>query len=183
MVATSVPGIRRQLVGWAAALVLGAAIGPVAALLAHQDRPVLSRTVALERVYRRGDPRAVRSLHEAAVGRTAPHPRTGGITYSLARLRWIQRAVDRGEPRYRYYLDPVKVTRRDLPKYGYTGRPIVVVSPSPPEPAPTAHHGEDGLPETDVVVRYRGREYWVVLNQFVRRGPRGIWSIITITRM
>jgi len=30
---------------------------------------------------------------------------------------------------------------------------------------------------------YRGVEYWIVLNQFVRHGAGGIWAIITITRM
>jgi hypothetical protein len=112
-----------------------------------------------------------------------PHPRTGGVTYSIAWLRWLQGQVDKGNPRYRFYLDPVQVTLRGLPHNGYRGAPIYLVAPPRPRPAPTAHHGEDGLPETDVVVRWRGRQYWVVLNQFVRAGPRGIWSIITITPM
>jgi hypothetical protein len=113
----------------------------------------------------------------------ASHPRTGGVTYSVAWLHWLQRQVDRGVPRYRFYLDPVQVTLRGLPHLGYTGPPIRLVRPARPRPAPTAHHGEDGLPETDVVVRWRGGQYWVVLNQFVRAGPSGIWSIITITPM
>lgn len=114
--------------------------------------------------------------------RTA-HLRTGGITYPLDQVRRIQHAVDRGESRYLYYLDPVKVTLRDLPEDGFSGGPIAVVSPSPPEPAPTAHTGEDGLPETDVIVRYGGRKYWIVLNQFARHGRGGAWMIITITPM
>jgi hypothetical protein len=113
----------------------------------------------------------------------APQPRTGGISYSLSWLHWLQRQVDRGNRRYRFYLDPVQVTLRGLPHLGYAGAPIRLVAPPRPRPAPTAHHGEDGLPETDVVVRWRGRQYWVVLNQFVRAGPTGIWSIITITPM
>ena len=113
----------------------------------------------------------------------AAQPRTGGVSYGVSWLHWLQGQVDRGNPRYRFYLDPVQVTLRGLPHLGYTGAPIQLVAPSRPRPAPTAHHGEDGLPETDVVVRWKGRQYWVVLNQFVRSGPSGIWSIITITRM
>lgn len=113
----------------------------------------------------------------------AAHPRTGGISYSVSWLHWLQRQVDRGIPRYHFYLDPVQVTLRGLPRLGYRGSPIHLVRPAQPRPAPTAHHGEDGLPETDVVVRWRGRQYWVVLNQFIRPGPSGIWSIITITPM
>jgi hypothetical protein len=109
--------------------------------------------------------------------------RTGGITYPLSELSAIQRAVDRGDQRYRYYLDSVQVTLRDLPRYGFDAGPITIVNPPPPQPAPTAHRGEDGNPECDVIVRYRGRQYWIVLNQFMQHGPGGIWSIITITPM
>lgn len=110
-------------------------------------------------------------------------PRTGGISYSIPWLRWVQWQADHRNPRYTYYRDPVQVTLRDLPKYGYTGARLFLVSPPRPRPAPTAHHGEDGQPECDVIVRYRGREYWVVLNQFVRFGQGGIWVVITITAM
>jgi hypothetical protein len=110
-------------------------------------------------------------------------PRTGGITYSMAWLRWVQRQVDHGNKRYRFYLDPVQTTLHSLPHLGYTGSPIELVAPTKPKPVPTAHHGEDGLPENDVVVRWRGRQYWVVLNQFICPGPTGIWSVITITPM
>lgn len=114
---------------------------------------------------------------------SSPKPRVGGISYSITWLRWLQRQVDRGNRRYRFYLDPVQATLRSLPHLGYTGSPLQLVLPPRPRPAPTAHRGEDGLPETDVVVRWRGRQYWVVLNQFVRAGPHGIWSVITITAM
>jgi hypothetical protein len=114
---------------------------------------------------------------------SSPHVRTGGITYDITRLQAIQRAVDGGGTRYRYYRNPVQVTVRDLPQYGFDARRIEVVSPAAPHVAPTAHHGEDGLPETDVIVRYGSRQYWIVLNQFVEHGPTGIWSIITITPM
>lgn len=113
----------------------------------------------------------------------APHPRTGGVTYALSWLRYAQRQADRGNRRYLFYRNPVRVTLHDLRHYGYTGAPIRLVAPPRPVPAPTAHHGEDGQPETDVIVRFRGRRYWVVLNQFVRYGPGGIWVIITITPM
>jgi hypothetical protein len=109
--------------------------------------------------------------------------RTGGITYPLSKLRHIQAAVDHGNRCLRYYLNPVQVTGHDLPLYGFSAGPITVISPPAPHVAPTAHRGEDGLPETDVVVRYRGHQYWIVLNQFIRHGPGGIWSIITITPM
>lgn len=125
----------------------------------------------------------LRTQRRGSYARSSPKPRTGGITYSIAWLRWLQRQVDRGKAHYRFYLDPVQVTLRGMPRLGYTGSPISLVAPPHPRPAPTAHRGEDGLPETDVVVRWRGREYWVVLNQFVRPGPSGIWSIITITPM
>jgi hypothetical protein len=77
----------------------------------------------------------------------------------------------------------VLVVERDLPRYGFAPDPVTVVDPAPPAPAPTAHLGEDGNPECDVIVRFRGRQYWIVLNQFIRHGPAGIWSIITITPM
>lgn len=123
--------------------------------------------------------------HSLAAGTHAAHraPRTGGITYSIPWLRWVQWQADHHNPRYTYYRDSVQVTLRDLPHYGYRGAPIQLISPPRPQPAPTAHHGEDGQPECDVIVRYRGRKYWVVLNQFVRYGPGGIWVIITITPM
>lgn len=109
--------------------------------------------------------------------------RTGGISYPIQQLRRLQAAVDRGDPRGAYHLNPVAVTERDLPAYGFTPGPITILSPPPPHVAPTAHLGEDGLPETDVIVSYGGRRYWIVLNQFIRHGPAGIWSIITITPM
>jgi hypothetical protein len=119
----------------------------------------------------------------AALQSSSPQVRTGGITYDTSRLHAIQHAVDAGDKRYLYYRNPVQVTVRDLPQYGFTAGSIEVVSPPAPHVAPTAHHGEDGLPETDVIVRYRGRQYWIVLNQFVEHGSAGIWSIITITPM
>jgi hypothetical protein len=112
---------------------------------------------------------------------TVPRVRTGGISYITSDLQALQAAVDRGNDRYA--LDPVKVTVHDLPQYGFAPGPIEVVAPPAPHVAPTAHTGEDGLPETDVIVRFGGRQYWIVLNQFVRHGPGGIWSIITITPM
>ena len=124
--------------------------------------------------------RTATSLPQQAASRRV---RTGGITHDLSRLQSIQRAVDRGNNRYGYYRNPVQVTVHDLPQYGFSSGRIEVISPPAPHAAPTAHHGEDGLPETDVVVRYRGRQYWIVLNQFVEHGPTGIWSIITITPM
>ena len=111
-------------------------------------------------------------------GTASAQVRTGGISYSIPWLRYVQQQANRGNPRYRYYLNPVAVTRRDLPKYGFTGAPILNARQVRP-----IHHGEDGQPETDVVVSYRGRRYWVVLNQFIRLGPGGIWVIITITPM
>jgi hypothetical protein len=111
----------------------------------------------------------------------ASHLRTGGISYVMSDLQTLQAAADRGEAPYA--LDPVRVTVHDLPRYGFTPGPIEVIAPPAPHVAPTAHTGEDGLPETDVIVRYGGRQYWIVLNQFIRHGPGGIWSIITITPM
>jgi hypothetical protein len=105
----------------------------------------------------------------------------GGVSYLPRELRRVQSALDHHLRCYGYYRNPVKVTVRDLPRYGFSGSPLTVVSPPPPHIAPTAHHGEDGLPETDVVVSYRGRRFWIVLNQFERHGPGGIWAIITIT--
>jgi hypothetical protein len=101
----------------------------------------------------------------------------------VPQINAIQQTVNRGNASDRYYLNPVKVTQRDLPRYGFTQGPITVVSPPPPQPPPTPHTGEDGKPETDVIVRYRGRKYWIVLNQLVQHGPKGIWLIITITPM
>jgi hypothetical protein len=119
-------------------------------------------------------------VSRAAAG---PPARIEGIGYPIRRLRRLQALVDRGDRRYRRLLDPVKVTLYELPHYGFTRGGIAVVSPSPPHPSPTAHAGEDGYPETDVVVRYRARKYWIVLNQLMRRGPGGIWLVITITPM
>jgi len=104
--------------------------------------------------------------------------RTGGISYSIPWLHYVQAQADRYNPRYRYYLNPVAVARHDLSRYGFTGAPIRGATQVRP-----IHHGEDGQPETDVVVSYRGHHYWIVLNQFIRLGPGGIWVIITITPM
>jgi hypothetical protein len=111
-------------------------------------------------------------------GTVSAQVRTGGISYSIPWLRYAQQQADRGNPRYRFYLNPVAVTRHDLPRYGFTGASILDA-----RQVTHAHHGEDGQPETDVVVSYRGRRYWIVLNQFIRLGPGGIWVIITITPM
>ena len=99
----------------------------------------------------------------------------------MADLQTLQASVDRGNNRYA--LNPVLVSVHDLPHFGFSPGPIRVVAPPAPHVAPTAHTGEDGLPETDVIVQFAGRQYWIVLNQFVRHGAGGIWSIITITAM
>lgn len=106
---------------------------------------------------------------------------SGGVSYLTGDLRRVQSAVDHHQQCFLYYLNPVKVTVHDLPRYGYSRGKLTVVAPPPPHIAPTAHPGEDGLPETDVVITYHGRRSWIVLNQFERHGPRGIWAIITIT--
>lgn len=112
-----------------------------------------------------------------------PGPRTGAIYYALSGLDAIQRGADAGRAVDALYLNPVRATLRQLPGDGFSGAPVVLVHPATVQAAPTPHVGEDTRPETDVIVRYRGREYWIVLNQFVRHGPRGIWSVITITPM
>src|SRR5919205_3778971 len=58
--------------------------------------------------------------------------RTGGISYDLASLRELQASADRHEADYA--LDPVRVTVHDLPRFGFSGAPIEVVSPPPPNP-------------------------------------------------
>src|SRR4051794_7517062 len=90
---------------------------------------------------------------------SSPAVRTGGITYDMTPLRALQSTADGGGAAYA--LDPVRVTVHDLPGLGFSAGPIGIVSPAPPSPSPTAHRGEDGLPETDVIVRYRGRQYWI----------------------
>jgi hypothetical protein len=163
----------------------GVAIAALA-VLAFGPRIASAPTRAVARPTREALPTpspAPTAAPTASLPTTVSRPRTGGITYILSHLEHIQAAADAGDPRYLYYRDPVKVTLRDLPLYGFAPGPITIVSPNPPEPAPTSHTNEHGLPETDVVVRYRGREYWIVLDQFVRRGPSGIWSIMTITPM
>lgn len=127
-----------------------------------------------------------RSPHAAATTATPSSektPRTGAVTYDLSILRGLQVAADRRDPKYTYLLDPVAAVRGDLPKLGFGPDPVSILSPAPPAPSPTAHPGEDGQPETDVIVSYRGRRYWIVLNQFVRQGAAGIWSVITVTPM
>ena len=96
----------------------------------------------------------------------------------------LQAAAAQGNPRYSYYLDPVEVTLHDLPKYGFSRGSIAVVSPPPPpHPTSTPHINEQRLNEVDVIVRYEGRKYWIVLDQLAQQGPRGMWVIITITPM
>ena len=104
--------------------------------------------------------------------------------YPMHQINLWQQAAIRGAPNYRYYLDPVKVTVHDLPKYGFTRGPIAVLHPPPPpQPTSTPHTNEQGLNEVDVIVRYLGRKYWIVLDQPARQGPLGMWVIITITPM
>ncbi len=114
---------------------------------------------------------------------TSIGPHTGAVYYSLSSLRQIQRGADAGNRADTIYLNPVSATLRLLPQDGFSGAPITLVNPATVPAAPTAHVGEDTRPETDVIVRFRGHEYWIVLNQFVRHGPDGIWSVITITPM
>lgn len=147
---------------------------------AHAVTVTPSATARPSRIAR---PSPLPSATNAATPSGTPTVRTGGITYDLSALQAIQGAADRRDPAYGYALDPVRVTLHDLPGFGFRPGPIAVVSPAPPAPSPTAHLGEDGRPETDVIVRFDGAEYWIVLNQFVRQGPGGIWSVITITPM
>ena len=111
-------------------------------------------------------------------------PAPTGVTYPLDQIRGIQDAVDRRDPGYLYYLDPVAVTKRDLPRHGFNDGPIGVLMPPPgPRPTMTPHANEHNIPEVDTIVRYAGRQYWIVLDQLVREGAGGIWLIITITPM
>jgi len=120
-----------------------------------------------------------------APGATAPPTvaglQLGMITYRSSYVANIQHQADAGNAAYQFYLDPIQVTEKTLPHYGFTGG-FTVVSPATASPSPTPYMGHDKRPTVKAVVRYEGHTYDVFLKQPAAQGPKGIWLIVTITQ-
>jgi hypothetical protein len=109
---------------------------------------------------------------------TVPGLKLCMITHPQADVQKIQSRVDSHDPVYMYYLNPLQVVQKDLPEYGFTAG-FQIISPTP-SPSPTPMGASTGRPLVIVVVSYQGREYQVTVAQTVKKGPRGIWQIVTI---
>ena len=109
---------------------------------------------------------------------TVPGIRTGEVTLSTTKVDTIQRAANRNDPSYTYYLDPTQVVQKNLAQYGFT-QSFTIVSPAA-SPTPTPQTGVDGRPLVKFIVSYQGKEYTIQVVQPVQRGPKGIWFIATI---
>jgi len=109
---------------------------------------------------------------------TVPGIRTGEITLSTTKVDNIQRAANRNDSNYTYYLDPTQVVQKNLAQYGFT-QSFTIVSPAA-SPTPTPQTGVDGRPLVKFIVSYQGKEYTIQVVQPVQRGPKGIWFIATI---
>jgi len=109
---------------------------------------------------------------------TVPGIRTGEITLSTTKVDTIQRAANRNDSNYTYYLDPTQVVQKNLAQYGFT-QSFTIVSPAA-SPTPTPQTGVDGRPLVKFIVSYQGKEYTIQVVQPVQRGPKGIWFIATI---
>lgn len=105
----------------------------------------------------------------------------GMITHTPSQVSTIQSGADRGDPRFTFYLDPLKVVQRNLPSYGFTGG-FTLLSPSTPSPSPTPHTGSLNRPTVDVIIQYQGRRFRVSLAQPAAHGPKAIWLIVTIVQ-
>ncbi len=117
-------------------------------------------------------------LPGATAQNTVAGIRTGEITLSTTKVDNIQRAANRNDPNYTYYLDPTQVVQKNLAQYGFT-QSFTIVSPAA-SPTPTPQTGVDGRPLVKFIVSYQGKEYTIQVVQPVQRGPKGIWFIATI---
>ncbi len=104
--------------------------------------------------------------------------RLGPVTSTTTKVDNIQRAANRNDPNYTYYLDPTQVVQKTLAQYGFT-QSFTIVSPAA-SPTPTPQTGVDGRPLVKFIVSYQGKEYTIQVVQPVQHGPKGIWVIVTI---
>jgi len=104
--------------------------------------------------------------------------RVGEVTLTTTKVDNIQRAANRNDPNYTYYLDPTQVVQKNLAQYGFT-QSFTIVSPAA-SPTATPQTGVDGRPLVKFIVSYQGKEYTIQVVQPVQHGPKGIWFIATI---
>jgi hypothetical protein len=102
----------------------------------------------------------------------------GLVSYPAHEVASLQAAVDRGDPHYAFYLNPVEVVQYDLPAFGFT-KGFQITSPGA-SPTPTPYTSTDGRPAVKVVVSYQGQTYTAITGQPATRGAKGIWLILSI---
>lgn len=90
-------------------------------------------------------------------------PHLGAITHTAAEIHTIQTGATAAVPAYAYYLNPVTVAARSLPRYGFLGTFQI-------------------FPKITVVVSYRGKKYDVVVAQPSGFTAGGIWVVTRIFR-
>jgi hypothetical protein len=105
--------------------------------------------------------------------------RLGMITHKAAEVRSVQSSVDAHKPAFSWYLNPVTVVRKSLPRYGFV-KPVQLIQPAAPQPTPTAYVDPTGRPTVKVLIRYRRKLFTAFVSQPGRKGPRGIWLLLTI---
>lgn len=102
----------------------------------------------------------------------------GMITRPQNYVTATQSKVDAKTPGYGFYVSPRGVVQNNLPHFGFT-QGFTIVAPNP-SPTPTPMTSVEGRPEVKFVVQYQSKLYTVVVVQPGKRGPTGIWSIVTI---
>lgn len=106
---------------------------------------------------------------------TAPGLTLGMITRPASDVATFQAGADRKDKHYTFYLHPDQVIKQTLPRYGFS-TPVDLVGP----PRPSVSYS--GRPVRKAVVKDRGQLYRVYVAQPGRRGPTGVWVVVTILR-
>lgn len=106
----------------------------------------------------------------------------GEITRPQSTVTALQSQAGAGSSQATAYLDPRQTVVNSLPNDGFPAGSFQIVSPAA-TPTPTAFPDSTDASHRPIIrfiVNYQGRKYQVTVAQPGTRGPKGIWSIVTI---
>ena len=104
------------------------------------------------------------------------HLVTGTITRPAFIVQKIQQRYDSGKASYRFWVKPTAVVLKTLPQYGFQP-PYTLLQPAKPVSSVT------GRPVRRALVKYNGDTYAVDVAQTGKKGPKGVWVIVTIRNL